>query len=668
VDSVRGGTSTLSANSTEMPIISSNNITFNQTGFNVGGSILGTSFTTVSIVTTDLYVAGAYAYGQLGISTGFTDVLSPRGPISGASTSGNWSQIVCGERFNIALSANTFKWFGTGQGANGQFGQGAANWSQSEYTPLSGSWSRMIVGNNRTFALSANTAIWHGAGYNPNGELGFNIAPAQNVISFRALTGDWAQFVCGSTHTMAQSTGTTKWYAAGNNSVGQFGSGGTLPVSTASFILLTGNWSQMACGSLHTMAQSAGTTKWYATGYNDQGQLGLIDNSTRLSFTALTGNWSQMVCGSYHTFALSAGTTKWYATGYNSTGQLGLGDTSSRNQFTALTGDWSQIVTLPYNAAFSDNFHTWALSANTASWYAAGANNAGQLALGDTIQRNNFTPLTGAWTQIVAGNEFTAILGTSAILTNIDRSIKPFNPQLNTPGATYTAYGWKRNALAGFDIVSYVKTLTNESFNHNLGRPPSMMLVRTLNTIGNFSVYHAFASTSNLPATVYTSLGDTAGASNPTAQYWNNTEPTASQFTLGAGWGTTTFLAYLFAEIPGFSRFGSYTGNASVDGPFVWCGFKPRFVLTKKVNGVSDWLIWDSSRGPINPISPHFSVNNNAADNSTTSPTYNGYLDFTATGFKLRLTSIPNDNGGVYMFAAFADNPFGRVPGQVLAV
>ena len=248
----------------------------------------------------------------------------------------------------------------------------------------------------------------------------------------------------------------------------------------------------------------------------------------------------------------------------------------------------------------------------------------------------------------------------------------PFNPELNTPGATYTAYGWKRNVLAGFDIVQFNKTAaTNESFNHGLGKPPSMMIVKGYSPSTNTTTWITYHEQTNaLPANGYLSLATQSGFTADSTIF-NNTNPTASQFTLGTAWGTSPLggagVAYLFAEIPGFSRFGFYTGNASVDGPFVWCGFKPRFVLTKKVTGTSDWLIWDSSRGPTNPISPHFTVNSNAADNSTTSPTYNGYLDFTATGFKLRLTTPPNDAGG-YIFAAFADNPFGRVPGQVLAV
>ena len=555
VDSVRGGTSTLSANSSDTATISSNNVTFFQTGFTVGGSV--SAYTTIIPAAPAFFYGTGLNYGQLGLGD-----FSPRNVFT--PLTGNWSQMICGTYHTMALSADTTQWFGTGVNGSGQLGLGDQD-DRNVFTPLTGNWSQMVSGP-------------------------------------------------GCIHTMALSAGTTKWFGTGFNLYGQLGLGNNSNKNV--FTPLTGNWSQMACSANYTMALSAGTTKWFGVGFNTYGTLGLGDNSDRNAFTPLTGNWSQMICGTYHTVALSAGTDKWFSTGYNTDGQLGLGDNSNRNAFTALTGNWPQMA--------CGGSHTMALG--------------------------------------VSSTEFST-LSTSA---------KPFNPQLNTPGATYTAYGWKRNALAGFDIVGFNKTAaTNESFSHSLGKPPSMMIVKGYSPSTNTTTWITYHEQTNaLPANGYLSLATQSGFTADSTIF-NNTNPTASQFTLGTAWGTGPLggagVAYLFAEIPGFSRFGFYTGNASVDGPFVWCGFKPRFVLTKKVTGTSDWLIWDSSRGPINPISPHFTVNSNAADNSTAAPTYNGYLDFTATGFKLRLTTPPNDAGG-YIFAAFADNPFGRVPGQVLAV
>ena len=648
VDSVRGGTSTLSANSTDAATISSNNVTFNQTGFTVGGSVSANT-TIIPAVPAPFYGTGRNSEGQLGLGDN-----SSRNAFT--ALTGNWSQMACGGNHTMALSAGTTEWYGTGRNFNGQLGLGDIT-DRNVFTALTGNWSQMACGSLHTMALSAGTTEWYGTGSNFSGQLGLGDNSPRNA--FTALTGNWSQMACGSEHTMALSAGTTKWFGTGYNGLGALGLGDTADRNT--FTALTGNWSQMVCGRYHTMALSAGTTEWYGTGDNAYGQLGLGDNSPRNVFTPLTGNWSYMVCGWEHTMALSAGTTKWFGTGLNSDGQLGLGNNSSAvHAFTPLTGNWSQMV--------CGRYHTMALSAGTTEWYGTGDNAYGQLGLGDNSPRNAFTALTGNWSQMACGGSHTmALSASSAEFSTFNTAQNPFNPLLNTPGATYTAYGWKRNALAGFDIVTHTGTGVAKTVPHSLGVEPVFIISKNRNALSNWQCYHK-----HLPggATQYIPL-NTVDAATIGSTVWNNTEPTASVFSVGTATAVNgsgnDIIVYLFAEIPGFSRFGSYTGTAGVNGPFVWCGFKPRFVLTKKASGTSDWLIWDSSRGPTNPISPHFTVNNNAADNSTSFPTYNGYIDFTATGFKLRLTTAPND-AGTYIFAAFADSPFGKIPGQVLAV
>jgi len=259
-----------------------------------------------------------------------------------------------------------------------------------------------------TYLGVASSGALYATGYNNNGQLGLSDFSDRNV--FTVLTGNWGQVKCGGVHTMALSTGTTKWFATGDNNRGQLG----LDDFSDRTVLttLTGDWDQMVCGDLFTMAQSAGTTKWFATGYNNEGQLGLGDNSNRNRFTALTGDWNQMGCGGYilaggRTMALSAGTTKWFATGANNSGQLGLGDNSNRNRFTALTGDWNQMI--------CGSLHTMAQSAGTTKWFATGDNNNGQLGLGDNSDRNRFTALTGTWSQMNGGNLHTMILNTSIL-------------------------------------------------------------------------------------------------------------------------------------------------------------------------------------------------------------------------------------------------------------
>jgi alpha-tubulin suppressor-like RCC1 family protein len=148
------------------------------------------------------------------------------------------------------------------------------------------------------------------------------------------------------------------------------------------------------------MALSAGTDRWFGTGYNGNGQLGLGDTTQRTTFTQLTGNWSQIAGGSNHTMALSTGTTRLFATGYNQSGQLGLGNNGSgtdRNTFTQLTGNWSQVTC---GSAF-----TMAQSAGSNNtWFGTGTNYDGQLGLGTSgNETNTFTQLTGNWSQMACG-------------------------------------------------------------------------------------------------------------------------------------------------------------------------------------------------------------------------------------------------------------------------
>jgi hypothetical protein len=116
-----------------------------------------------------------------------------------------------------------------------------------------------------------------------------------------------------------------------------------------------------------------------------------------------------------------------------------------------------------------------------------------------------------------------------------------------------------------------------------------------------------------------------------------------------------TMVAYLFAEVPGFSRFGSYTGNGSTDGPFVFCGFRPRFIMVKRTDTTNNWLLMDTSRDPVNVMVNYLIPNSSGAEGAGTSYGF----DFLSNGFKLKSTTGGgNDSGGTYIFAAFAEHPF----------
>jgi alpha-tubulin suppressor-like RCC1 family protein len=354
--------------------------------------------------TDQLFGAGNNTFGQLGLG-------NYEQKNSFTYLDNKWSQVTCGSDFTMALSASNNALFGTGDNSFGQIGLGYANYSPpygpTTFTQAAGNWSKMSCGGWHTMALSAGTTKWFGTGRNDYGQLGLGYSN-YNINVLTQVAGDWSQMVCGGYHTMALSAGTTKWFSTGFNDYGALGLGNT--VSRNVFTPLTGNWSQMSCGAWHTMALSADNNALFSTGGNFGGELGLGNDGAstyRTTFTRVTGDWSQVVCGGKgntggHTMALSAGTTKWFGTGGNSSGTLGLGNTVSRNVFTPLTGNWSQMS--------CGAIHTMALSAGTNALFCTGDNSTGALGLGDTVRRTSFTRVAGDWSQMAGGRFYTMAL------------------------------------------------------------------------------------------------------------------------------------------------------------------------------------------------------------------------------------------------------------------
>ena len=241
--------------------------------------------------------------------------------------------------------------------------------------------------------------------------------------------------------------------------------------------------------------------------------------------------------------------------------------------------------------------------------------------------------------------------------------------KMNTSGATYVAWCWKAgnstssntsgsitstvsvNTTAGFSIVTYTGTGANATVGHGLGVAPAMIIVKRRSGAEAWGVYHR-----SLGATQAINLELTVAAYTY-AIAWNNTAPTSSTFSLGT-WAAVnssggTFVAYCWAEIAGFSRFGSYTGNGSTDGPFVYTGFRPEFIMYKRTDATQSWILMDTSRSPFN-VADKFLLAN-ASDSEYTG----AILDILSNGFKVREAGTQtNANGGTYIFMAFAENPF----------
>jgi len=220
----------------------------------------------------------------------------------------------------------------------------------------------------------------------------------------------------------------------------------------------------------------------------------------------------------------------------------------------------------------------------------------------------------------------------------------------NLSGSTHVDWVWKESVSAGFDIVTFNGTGGASTVNHSLGVAPKFIIAKCRGTTEDWLVGHG-----DLGWTKALNLNLT-GAVSTSITAWNNTAPTSTQFSINSFfYNATAYVAYLFAEVAGFSKFGSYTGNGSADGPFVYCGFRPRWIMFKATGEAGSWTIIDTARLGYNA--------NNSTLYADTSNGEQGYLpaDILSNGFKIRLLSTGTsfNTGGIgYIFAAFAENPF----------
>jgi hypothetical protein len=215
------------------------------------------------------------------------------------------------------------------------------------------------------------------------------------------------------------------------------------------------------------------------------------------------------------------------------------------------------------------------------------------------------------------------------------------------------------NASAGFSVVTYTGNGTaGATIGHGLGVAPSLIIVkeRSSNVSGwnAWIVYHSsIGATGNL-------VLNTAASTNTAIYAWNNTAPTSSVFTIaysaGAGVNyTSNYVAYCWTPIAGYSAFGSYTGNGSTDGPFVYTGFRPKFVLVKDASNANNWQILDIARDTYNVATNIIQPNLSNAESAFGS----GGIDFLSNGFKVRTSSTGiNTSGATVIYAAFAESPF----------
>ena len=238
-----------------------------------------------------------------------------------------------------------------------------------------------------------------------------------------------------------------------------------------------------------------------------------------------------------------------------------------------------------------------------------------------------------------------------------------------TTGGSGTAkdYQYSVNTTAGFSIIKYKGNGTaGHTIPHHLGAVPKMIIVKCIESTHNWQVLHQGLATNS--GTKNLELNSTSAVLTDSTT-WNNTAPTSTVFTLGSTNPTNqsssnyNFIAYCFAEKTGYSKFGSYVGNGSSNGTFIYTGFKPSWIMVKRTDSTSDWLVCDNKR---NNYSLAYTQNNFNVVNGKIFPNTNqaeeffNSFDFLSNGLKIKTSGTGHNASGANMiYMAFGQSLVG---------
>ena len=218
--------------------------------------------------------------------------------------------------------------------------------------------------------------------------------------------------------------------------------------------------------------------------------------------------------------------------------------------------------------------------------------------------------------------------------------------------------GYQANTTAGFSIVDFVGTGANGTVQHGLGVAPRWYIIKNRDRSANWQIYHEDNGNTH-----YIKLNGT-GAKLDNHEIFNDTSPTSSVFSVGidqsVNFNGENHIAYVFAEKQGFSKFGSYTGNGdATNGPFIYTGFKPAWIMHRRTDSADSWYMWDvkralDSQGYVNRNDKYLQANSTGVQSTGAG------FDFLSNGFRPVSTNAGyiNASGGTYIYMAFAEHPF----------
>jgi len=244
---------------------------------------------------------------------------------------------------------------------------------------------------------------------------------------------------------------------------------------------------------------------------------------------------------------------------------------------------------------------------------------------------------------------------------------------LNKPSSTFVAWNWKAggtgvantdgsvdstvsvNTTAGFSIVTYTGVSGSQNVGHGLGTTPTMVTVKHLNGVDNWVTFDSGFPDAKDNWILYNSTLGTPGADSGR---WGGIAPTSTTFNVSSSnYGQNnavggTYVAYCFTPVKGYSKFGKYTGNGNADGPFIYTGFRPAYILIKRDVGTFNWYLWDNKRLGYNVDNDAQNINLAIADDT------GDKIDILSNGFKIKATDTYYNGSGVSVFYwAFAEFP-----------
>jgi hypothetical protein len=276
-------------------------------------------------------------------------------------------------------------------------------------------------------------------------------------------------------------------------------------------------------------------------------------------------------------------------------------------------------------------------------WIKSRTNASGYHILVDSVRGAGLWMATNATTGDSTAGQLVSSLDANGFSLNLSP-----NNTVNELNANYVAWCWKKSRAAGFDVVtSTANASAVVTYNHSLGVAPAFVISKSRSATVPWLVYHK-----SLGANQYLLLNTSDAVTTLNGVYSSS----LSQFSITSQTANASYVAYIFAEVPGFSTFGSYTGNASTDGAFVYTGFRPAFILIKDVNNANSWILMDNKRtGAYNPQDGWLVAQ--ATDAEYNVSTSDSRIDFLSNGFKLRNSNAGNNASRTYIYAAFAETP-----------